>query len=96
MPAVHRRRFRSLPSDAPPGAAGVGAHHLRHQDPQIPYAGGNIHGGVLERNTRAFDRHSIMMFAMPDGLTQGDETYFGNNVTLSDVDKRFASLLYPY
>jgi uncharacterized protein DUF4062 len=45
---------------------------------------------------KPFDSHSIMMYAMPDGLTQGDETYFGNNVTLSDPDKRFASLLYPY
>jgi hypothetical protein len=45
---------------------------------------------------KPFDRHSIMMYAMPDGLTQGNETYFGNNVTLSDPEKRFASLLYPY
>jgi hypothetical protein len=45
---------------------------------------------------KPYDRHSIMMFAVPEGLTTGKDAYFGDNPALSEGDKRFAALLYPY
>jgi Domain of unknown function (DUF4062) len=45
---------------------------------------------------KPYDRHSIMMYPMPEGLTTGKDAYFGDNAALSEGDKRFAALLYPY
>jgi hypothetical protein len=46
----------------------------------------NIHTG--------FDKHSIMLYALPESIT-GSADFESRNLDLSEEDKRFISKLYP-
>jgi hypothetical protein len=45
---------------------------------------------------KPYDHQSIMLYAMPEGLTKGKNVYFGDNPALSEGDKQFVAKLYPY